>query len=159
MLSARVGRRISSRNTFFLKRVFPVLWFGIVAVSLAGAVAAARAARALPPVFFIAPLILLGVGYLLMRNLVFDLADEVWDEGDGLRVRFGSAEERIALTDIINVGYTLFINPPRITLTLRHAGSFGREVSFSPPRVWFAPFARNPLVTELIERVEAARRP
>jgi hypothetical protein len=64
-------------------------------------------------------------------------------------VRFGPDEERIPLTDVINVGYTQFVNPPRITLTLRQPGRFGREVSFSPPRRF---------ATELIERVEAARR-
>jgi hypothetical protein len=100
----------------------------------------------------------LVIGYAIMRKLVFDLADEVFDEGDALRVRFGSDEERIPLTDVINVGYTQFVNPPRITLTLRQPGRFGREVSFSPPRRFFSPFVRNTLATELIERVEAARR-
>jgi len=111
-----------------------------------------------PPPVFIVPLLLLVIGYAIMRKLVFDLADEVFDEGAALRVRFGSEEQRIALTDIINVGYTQFVNPPRITLTLRQPGRFGREVSFSPPQSFFAPFVRNRLASELIERVEAARR-
>ena len=158
MLPAETARRISSRNTFFLKRVLPVLWFGMVALSVAAGLAGARAGKAVPPPVFIVPLLLLVIGYAIMRKLVFDLADEVFDEGDALRVRFGSEEERIALTDIINVGYTQFVNPPRITLTLRQPGRFGREVSFSPPQSFFAPFVRNRLASELIERVEAARR-
>ena len=72
-------------------------------------------------------------------------------------MRFGSDEERIALADVINVGYTQFVNPPRITLTLRHPCRFGKEVSFSPPSSFFSPFVRNPYASELIERVEAAR--
>jgi len=158
VLPAETARRISSRNTFFLKRVFPVLWFGMVALSVAAAVAGARATHAVPAAVFIVPLLLLVIGYAVMRKLVFDLADEVSDEGDALRVRFGSDEERIPLTDVINVGYTQFVNPPRITLTLRQPGRFGREVSFSPPRRFFWPFVRNTLIDELIERVEAARR-
>lgn len=158
MLPAESPRRISSRNTFFLKRVFPVLWFAMVAVSVAAGLAGARAGKAVPPPVFIVPLLLLVIGYAIMRKLVFDLADEVFDEGDALRVRFGSDEERIALSDIINVSYTQLVNPPRITLTLRQPGRFGREVSFSPPRRFFSPFVRNPLIDELIERVEAARR-
>jgi hypothetical protein len=43
VLPAETARRISSRNTFFLKRVFPVLWFGMVAVSVAAGLAGARA--------------------------------------------------------------------------------------------------------------------
>jgi hypothetical protein len=158
VLPAESPRRISSRNTFFLKRVFPVLWFAMVAVSVAAGLAGARAGKAVPPPVFIVPLLLLVIGYAIMRKLVFDLADEVFDEGDALRVRFGSDEERIALSDIINVSYTQLVNPPRITLTLRQPGRFGREVSFSPPRRFFSPFVRNPLIDELIERVEAARR-
>src|ERR1700726_3063943 len=156
--AAETARRISSRNTFFLKRVFPLLWFGMVALAGGAGRAGARAGKAVPPPVFIVPLLLLVIGYAIMRKLVFDLADEVFDEGAALRVRFGSEEQRIALTDIINVGYTQFVNPPRITLTLRQPGRFGREVSFSPPQSFFAPFVRNRLASELIERVEAARR-
>jgi len=157
MRAADIARRISSRQTFFLKRVFPVLWFGMVVLSLAAGLACARAGKAVPAPVFIVPLVLFVVGYAVIRRLVHDLADEVFDEGDALRVRFGSDEERIALADIINVGYTQFVNPPRITLTLRQPGRFGREVSFSPPQSFFAPFVRNRLASELIERVEAAR--
>jgi len=158
MRAADTARRISSRQTFFLKRIFPVLWFGVVVLSLAAGLAGARAGKAVPAPVFIVPLLLFVVGYAVIRRLVHDLADEVFDEGDALRVRFGSDEERIALADIINVGYTQFVNPPRITLTLRQPGRFGREVSFSPPQSFFAPFVRNRLASELIERVEAARR-
>jgi len=107
------GKRISSRNTFFLKRVLPVLMFGLL----------------------------------------------VFDEGDALRVRVGAEEERIPLAEIINVSYSGITNPPRITLTLRTAGRFGREVTFSPQQRFLSPlFRSDPLVNDLIERVDAARR-
>jgi hypothetical protein len=155
--TAATGRRVSSRNTFFLKRVFPVLWFALVALSVVATLAGARAGKPVPPPVFIVPLLLFVIGYFVLRRLVLDLADEVFDEGDALRVRFGSDEERIALADITNVGYTQFVNPPRITLTLRHPCRFGKEVSFSPPSSFFSPFVRNPYASELIERVQAAR--
>lgn len=151
------ARRVSSRQTFFLKRIFPLLWFAIVVSALVAAVAGARAGRDVPAPVFIVPLLMLVLGYALMRRLVSDLADEVLDTGDALVVRFGADEERIPLADIINVSSTQFVNPPRITLTLRSGGRFGREVSFSPPRPFFAPFARNAYAAELIERVDAAR--
>lgn len=151
------GKRISSANTFFLKRVFPVLWLGILAVPVVIALATMRGPHRAPPVILV-PLLLCPVGYLLMRRLVFDLADEVYDEGDALRVRFGANTERIPLDNIINVSYAGLTNPQRITLTLRTPGRFGKEVTFSPPRTFWAPLFRpNPLVNELIERVEAAR--
>jgi hypothetical protein len=154
----QTGKRISSRNTYFLKRVFPIIWFGILGLFVATAFFSARNAPP-PVVVFIVPMVLFAIGYFVMRRLVLDLADEVYDEGDALRVRFGGDEERIALANIINVSYAGLTNPQRITLTLRTPGRFGREVTFSPPRAFFGPlFRTNPLVNELIERVDAARR-
>jgi hypothetical protein len=163
MASAAAVRRLSSRNTGFLKRLLPLLWVLIlVAVAVALFALLQHPARhdlptplLLVPVLI--PLLMAVLGYLVTRHLVLDLADEVWDEGDALRVRLGAEEERIALADIINVGYTQFVNPPRVTLTLRQPGRFGSEVSFSPQRRFLSPFRRNPLIAELIARTHAAR--
>ena len=161
MLAPQNRRRISSRNTFFVKRVFPLLWFGFLAVFLVATLLAFRhASRNSPPMVIIfVPLFMLGFGYLLMRRLIFDLADEVYDEGDALHVRFGRQEESIRLDNIINISYAGFTNPPRVTLTLRQPGIFGKEVTFSPIQKLFGPLLRitNPIVTDLIERVEATR--
>ena len=154
------GKRIPSRNTFFLKRVLPALLFGVLAFGMAAPLVLMRGSRAAPPWPVLVMPVLMGViFYVVLRRLVFDLADEVVDEGDALRVRFGDDEERIALAEIINVSYSGITNPPRITLTLRTAGRFGREVTFSPRQSFLSPLFRpNPLVNELIERVDAARR-
>jgi hypothetical protein len=159
MFRPQAGKRISSRNTRFYKRVFPVLWFGGVAAFLAVGLGTMRGAHPAPVEVFIAPVFMLVIGWFVMRRLVFDLADEVYDEGDALRVRNGGDEERIALADIVNVSYAGMTNPPRITLTLRNSGRFGREVTFSPAQSFLGPlFRANPMVRELIDRVDAARR-
>lgn len=162
MIPGESGRRISSRNTFFMKRVFPLLWLGlIVAFVVIGLAASAHARRGTPPaVFFVLPLLMILIGYAVMRRLVFDLADEVYDEGEALRVRFGGDEERIPLSDIMNVSYAGMTNPPRVTITMRTATRFGREITFAPTQRLFGPLLRttNPIVTDLIERVDAARR-
>ena len=155
------GTRISSRNTFFVKRVFPVLWFGFLALFVTTAVVAGLHGRAKAPlVVFVVPLLMFGLGYWLMRRLVFDLADAVYDEGDALRVRFRGDEERIPLANIINISYSGLTNPPRATLTLRQPGMFGKEVTFSPIQKVFGPLLRtsNPIISDLIERADAARR-
>jgi len=153
------GKRISSRNTFFLKKVLPAFVFGVLALGVALPLLLTRGrVGAVWPVLA-APLALSVIFYLLLRRLVFDLADEVLDEGDALRVRFGEETERVPLGEIINVSYAGVTNPPRITLTLRNAGRFGREISFSPQQGFLSPLFRpNPIVAELIERVDAARR-
>jgi hypothetical protein len=60
----------------------------------------------------------------------------------------------------MNVSYAGMINPPRVTITVRTATRFGREITFSPIQRLFGPLLRttNPIVTDLIERVDAARR-
>jgi hypothetical protein len=161
MLAPTHGERISSRNTFFMKRVFPVMWFGFLAIFVALGVATARHVPKAPPAYiaFVVPLLMACFGYFLLRRLVFDLADEVYDEGDALRVRFGGEEERIPLSNIANISFAGLTNPPRATLTLRQPGRFGKEVTFSPIQKVFGSLLRtsNPIVTDLIERVDAAR--
>lgn len=160
MLPGQAGRRISARNTLFYKRVFPLIWIGLVALIVGLTVATGRRGHGVPLPALLLPAFAFGIGWFMLRRLVSDLADEVWDEGDALRVRFGPDEERIALADIVNIGYTILVNPARVTLTLRNPGRFGRDVTFSPvQRGFFGPLLkRNPLVTDLIERVDAARR-
>lgn len=102
---------------------------------------------------------MIGMGYLVMKMLLFDLVDEVWDDGDHLVVKNGRQEDRIKFATIMNVSY-MPARPDRITLTLREPCRFGKEVTFSPvPRsVFVNPFSKNPIVQELIERVDRARR-
>jgi hypothetical protein len=154
------GRRISAGKTWFYKRVFPVMWIAMIGLCLGLVVMTSQRGHGVPARLLIAPLLALGVAWFVMRRLVFDLADEVWDEGHALRVRFGHEEERIELADIINVGYTFMVNPARVTLTLRNPGRFGKDVTFCPVQERFLGplLRRNPLVTDLIERVDAARR-
>ena len=111
-----------------------------------------------PPIgFLLVPIAMMIVGYLFMRKLVFDLVDEVLDAGDALVVKNGGREDRIALSSVMNVSYTPFLNPPRVTLLLRAPSLFGNKVSFCAP-LRFIPFASSPIVDELIQRIDARRR-
>lgn len=149
-------KRISSRMTFLGKRVFPTLWFGFFGFMFISTVAAAVSRGKVPLQFWILPVVMAGFGYLLMSNLVFDLADEVWDAGSELVVKNGEREERVALSEIVNVSYSVVTNPQRVTLTLRRSTPFGKEITFAAPTTWI-PFARSPLIDDLIDRVDVAR--
>ena len=148
-------KRISSRQTFFMKWVLPVILVVIALVPVgfiyldqhrfyAGAV--------IPSV-----LVLLFLFFVYPR-LVLALADEVYDGGDYLLVKRGRLEDRIPLSDIMNVSVSTLVNPPRITLRLAKRSRFGDEVVFSPPKpLTLNPFARNAVADNLIARVDAAR--
>jgi hypothetical protein len=150
-------RLISSRTTFFSKRVFPILWFGFLALFVAVPLIAGVSKNvAMPLPFFIVPALMAVVGYVVMRKIVFDLVDEVWDDGNALVVKNRGEEDRIALNDIKNVSYSPYINPPRVTLSLRRPTAFGKEITFAAP-IRFIPFSKSPVIVELIDRVDAAR--
>jgi hypothetical protein len=149
-------RRISSGFTVLQKSVFPVMWFGFLAFFI-GMVLFASNDSNRPPFFFVIVPIGMGLfGFFLFKKMLWDLADEVLDEGDWLVVRFRREEERIPLSNIMNVGYANMTSPQRVTLTLRTPCRFGKEVSFAPPQTW-VPFGRSRVVDDLIERVDAAR--
>ena len=150
--------RLSSNWTFFYKRILPVFFIAILI--LFAAIPFFNGARfdhnqSLP--FIIVPIVTAVIFYVVMKKLIFDLVDEVVDYGDALLVKNGDREDRIALSDIINVNYTPLMSPPRVTLLLRKASLFGDRVSFCAP-IRFVPFASSSLIDDLIVRVDAARR-
>jgi hypothetical protein len=150
--------KISSGSTTFYKKVFPVIWFGFLALFIARSVLRGGSEEARLPLV-VMPIVMTVFGYFLMKNLVWDLMDEVHDGGDFLLVRKGGDEERVSLANIMNIDAFTNMNPPRVTLRLVKPGRFGTEVTFSPPRRFsFNPFAKHPLVEDLIVRVDKARR-
>jgi hypothetical protein len=148
-------QRISSKTTFYYKRVFPVMMFGFLLLFLAVPIAAGKNGPPLP--FVLAPAVMAVFMYFVMKKLIFDLVDEVWDAGDALIIRNRNQEDRIPLSKIMNVSYTPLMSPPRVTLALRTPSLFGDRVTFCAP-IKFNPFSSSPLLDELIVRVDAARR-
>ena len=151
-------RRISSRTTFYYKRIFPIVWFGLLATFVVGGlIYASETDQYQHLVFLVIPIGMAVFGFFIMRNLIFDLVDEVLDDGDALVVRNGNEEERVLLSEITNVGYAVMSNPPRVTLSLRQPGRFGAKITFCAPLRFFT-FSPSPIIDELIARIEAKRR-
>jgi len=151
-------RRISSKWTFFYKRVFPFIFVGFFVVFVGvGLFANSGANSALDNIpFLIVPIVVMVIMYFLSKKLIFDLVDEVWDDGDTLLVRNAGQEQRIALADIKNVNYSPLISPPRVTLALRPPTVFGDQVAFCAP-VRLMPLSPSPVINDLIERIDRAR--
>ena len=123
-------RQISSRFTFWHKRIFPIFWFGFWA--LWTCIVASWVVKSRGPVFILlVPVAIPLFGYLLMRRMIFPLADEVFLDGDDVIVRKDGMEARFPVRQIINVDSSIMANPARITLTLREPCELGREIIFS----------------------------
>jgi hypothetical protein len=149
-------RRISSKMTFFYKRVVPVVWFGFLILFIAIPLVSGRRQMPGQLLFLIVPIVMAVFGYFLLKKTIFNLVDEVCDDGDTLLIKNGGRDERVALRDIKNISYSTFVHPPRVTLTTRQSTVFGDEIAFIPP-VYFVPFSKSPIINELIERIDQAR--
>lgn len=157
-------RRLSSSSTYFYKRIFPALWFGFLLVFLAVALwgtqhggISMQPEQTVP--FLLAPVFMAGVGFFVYRQLIHDLVDEVWLDGDWLVVKNHDEQRRVALSDVMNINASTMTNPCRITVMLRTDSRFGRNLTFIPasPRGFMSAFKLDPIAAELIERVDALR--
>ena len=149
-------KKISSNWTWFLKRVFPVAWFGFLAVFLVSTLATEGAADDI--ILVAAPIVMAIIGFLVMKSAIWNLADEVYDCGDFLRVRKGAEEDAVPLSNIMNISASLSTNPPRVTLRLAKPSRFGDEIVFLPEvGLRLNLFARLPVVDDLIVRADRAR--
>jgi hypothetical protein len=148
---------MSSKTTFFYKRIFPVIWFGFLAVFFLIGLVKGLAADPLSNLpFLIVPVVMAIIGYQMMKRMAFNLVDEVFDLGDALLVRSGGQEERVALADIKNVNFFPYMSPPQVTLSLRRPSVFGDTIVFcAPARIM--PLSRSPTIEKLIDRIDAAR--
>ena len=148
-------RRISSRLTFFTKRVLPAAWFSFLAYVVVAMLTSDSSAGSRAFVLLILAAIA-AFGYIVMKKLVLDVVDEVWDAGHELMIRDKGVEDHIPLSAIMNISYVTVTNPPRVTLSLRQPALLGKEITFlAPSRL--IPFARSPIVDDLIRRVDVAR--
>lgn len=141
-----------SGNTFYFKRLFPALWFGFLAFFLISSTIEGFES----PMFLIMPVVMSIFGFFLFKKRVWNLVDEVHDKGDELIFRKGSKEQRVKLNDIINIDCTHINSPVRVVVHTRTAGKIGKELAFRLP-VRFNQFSKNPIVRELIERVDRAK--
>ena len=87
-----------SETTFFCKRLFPCCWFGFLAIVLLGSIVQAvmEPQPTVEIVLVVSTAIFMAVaGYGIFSLMVFDLVDDVLDDGDELVVKNRGTEERI----------------------------------------------------------------
>jgi len=143
-----------SGSTFYIKKLFPFIWFGFLTFFLVIALFSGALEQSIMVV--IVPIFMAFFGFFLFKKLFWILADEVYDEGDSLLVRKGDKEQRVWLKDIINVSYSHLQSPERIVLQSRTDGAIGKELAFIAP-VRLKLFSKNPMVVELISRIDQAK--
>ncbi|HEY3859773.1 MAG TPA: hypothetical protein VGM47_09225, partial [Gammaproteobacteria bacterium] len=154
------AKRISSRMTGFYKRMFPILWFGLLALILVVMASMSRRTPGVPLVALLVPALIMVLGYFLFRKLLSDLMDEVWDNGKELIVVNEGHVEHESLANIVNVSYSGFTNPKRAVVMLRRPGRWGGKIAFIPLRssIRILSLGDNEMIDELVRRADEARR-
>lgn len=140
-MGEREALPVISKRRFFEKRVLPV--YGFVLTSVFAVVLLINGSC-----LFIVPLLMMFIGYWMLRLFAWDLMDEVRDGGTFLIARLGDVEQRIEFVDVTDVSAPT-TRPPRVTLMLNRSGPLGHIISFSPHN--------REVFKALIARVELAR--
>jgi hypothetical protein len=141
---------ISSKLIFYYKTIFPLFWFGILGVVLVSTIVSGVASK--EPIALAMPMGMAIFGYYIMKKLVFDLVDEVIDGGSFLLIRNKGWEDRIDLSNIMNVSATQYINPSQVVLHLLKPSRFGSQITFMP-QFKFGLFPKSEIAEDLMLRV------
>lgn len=159
-------RRLSSKSTWFYKRVFPLLWFGFILVFLGVSLQVeyrTAGVDALSPesILVLVGLLIAGVGLVAFRHLIFDRVDKGWlagagSDGDFLVVKNRARKRRTAPSDVITIHSTTHANPRRNTVMLRAGAHYNSDMPASP-RGFLSAFNPGRIASEPINRVDAAR--
>ena len=142
-----------STSPFFFKTLFPAFWFGFLTIFFVIGISFGAYEQSI--MFLIIPIIMAVFGFFLFKNLVWDLADEVLDNGNALLITRNKQNIRVELKDIININHQKS-SPERVVLTIRDKEVLGGEIAFIPP-FRFNVLSKNKYVEDLIERVDSAR--
>lgn len=146
-------RLLSSRMTFFYKRIFPLLW--IITFSFITFLVWFSGCQNVSMKWF--TLVCLTGGSLFLFWYSVRLKT-VRLQGDNLIVSDYRSEELIPLQQIDEVKETRVWNPKLIKLHLVRSGQWGDEIVFiAPIRLQFV-FSNHPLVRELRDMIREKRR-
>ncbi len=147
------GTLLSSKMTFFYKRILPGLWLAFLTVFVINSMMAEGQPDLLLKLVIVA--LLLIASYFLLFATFFKFVDEVIDQGTSLAVKQGDKPITITLKDIRSITYAHDGNPPTVTVHLKtgKGGKLGQKFSFMPITE-LGPFKKNEKITNLINRVE-----
>jgi len=145
-------KRLSTKGIYIYKRILPAFWFGLIIILTISSLGVGRNSG-VSLSLLIMPILMGVLGYLLMKHNIFNLIDEVYDEGGSILFRNGLKEVRIPLSEIKSISYVTWSNPPRVTTCVRHETQLGRELTFCPSAP-FVPSGKNRDIQNLIGRIE-----
>ncbi len=164
------GNKISSKYTTFLKKKFLIIIYIIVTIAVIVSLLHKDSAfNTIEITYLLFGIIFTGLLSLSIQKNIFDnIADEVYDCGDYLRIIYNKRDGNLYLKNIINVNFgnheggantniTLQFSEPFLSGMKENKISFILEHSLTPYGDNNAPERRKYIET-LIQRIDEARR-
>ncbi|MBY0517819.1 MAG: hypothetical protein K2P81_12990 [Bacteriovoracaceae bacterium] len=141
---------ISSKLTFYQKKLFPRLWFLLV-FALIGIHGYLIWSTGLDYWLIFLDIGLLGIGYFAFKKYFLDLVDFVEDHQEFLRIGNNGLVETIGLHEIKEIQVIAYMNP---NIVIVHLKNNERKIKFLSRLVFFgAPLKPSYEISNLIKRV------
>lgn len=139
-------RRLSSKQTFFLKIILPIFFVVISTTGFLVSVFGPRQSELLVLKIIIPTIIIFGIYSMYMTVMRYKkvLIDEHF-----LYVSNYRKEIKIPFSEIADVTEIKWHRTRPITIHLKTSSEFGRKIVFTPKFNGFRVFAENPIVAEL----------
>lgn len=145
-----------SGEMVLIKKLYPAFVFSIfgisIALGLSGGITKENG---------FGLLVLIGASiytFLSFKRLLWDLADEVFDCGDSLIFLKSGTKTKVMLSDITHVEYNHSHSPERVKVFVNTSNANKYEFVFCPEGKWKLSWRdKNPLVLELIDRIEQSK--
>lgn len=138
-------RELSSKQTFLLKIILPIM-IGIICILMLTMIAVNIRTNATLPLLIVTIFLAAGI-YVMFRTTMRYKKVAVDDEF--LYVSNYRKEIKIPLSNIADVTEIKWIRTRPITIHLKNDSEFGRKIVFTPKMNGFRVFADNPVIGEL----------
>jgi hypothetical protein len=146
-------RTISSKQTFLMKIVFPLLWIPLFSIGILSVFFNSSMKSDFPKIYVLLIWIiaLISIYWFCIR------LKKVSVFGDSLYVSNYLKEIKIPLSEIINVTENVWVNIHPVTIHLKNPSEFGNKIVFMPTFRFFGFWSSHPIVSELIELANSKR--
>lgn len=139
-------REISSKQTFFLKIILPVIFTLMISIAFLGVVSSSRGNEILLFTILFSLFGFVGVSAMYLTVMRYK---KVSVDDEFLYVSNYRTEIKIPVSNIADVTEIKWVRTRPMTIHLKTNSEFGRKIVFTPKFNGFRVFADNPLIAEL----------
>lgn len=141
-------RELSSKQTFFLKIILPIIFAAMLMTVFAGIIFSSKKVELLPLIILFPLIGLFGIFSMYLTVMRYK---KVSVDYEFLYVSNYRKEIKIPVSNIADVTEIKWVRTRPITIHFKNDSEFGRKIVFMPKFNGFRMFADNPIIAELKE--------